>query len=286
MSENLLSGLEALGLGNLGTMSIYGEEKKEEGKSEAQKEKPSVPVMEEKDFLFERVIECPLCDSSFKAKAVRSSKIRPLAADMDLRPRSQGIDTLKYDVLSCPICGYTALIKFFPTPLAIQKQRIREKICVNFVSRTVEKETYSYDDAADRYKLALVNAVVKGAKASEKAYICLKAGWIQRGKAESIGESHPDYIKTKELELDYIRNAYEGFIQAVAQESFPMCGMDEQTVNYLISVLALNTNHLDVAARMVAGILQSNVATSRMKDKARDVKDEILKKKKAMEESN
>ena len=44
--------------------------------------------------------------------------------------------------------------------------------------------TYTYEDALARYQLALVNAIVKQAKNSEKAYICLKAGWLMRGYAE------------------------------------------------------------------------------------------------------
>lgn len=281
MMDGHITGLEAFGLGSLEGISLFEEEKKEEKKKAPAAQ--AAPEMEEKDFLFERGIDCPLCESSFKAKAVRSSKIRPLPADMDLRPRSQGIDTLKYDVISCPICGYTALLKYFPTPVAIQRQRIREKICANYRSRPDDKETYTYEDAADRYKLALVNAVVKGAKASEKAYICLKSAWIQRGKAEEIGEDDPEYVKTKELEMDFLKNAFEGFIQAVATETYPMCGMDEMTVTYLLSVLGLYTNHFDVSARMVATILTSRTANARMKDKALLVKEELLKKKKAME---
>lgn len=283
MGEGLLSGLESLGLKNLGDLNIFDDKEKEEKAKTKEAVKQAAPV-DERDFLFDKTTECPICESSFKAKTVKSSKIRPLMPDMDLRPRCQDIDVLKYDVVSCPNCGYTALIKYFPTPVSVQRKAIKEKICANFTRRTDDKEIYSYDDAVDRYKLALVNAVVKGAKASEKAYICLKSAWIQRGKAETLGEGHPDFGKTKELEMDYTRTAYEGFVQAVAQESFPICGMDEQTVNYLISVLALNTNHLDVAARMVAAILTSRTAPSRIKDKAYTVKEEILKRKKELEE--
>ena len=139
-------------------------------------------------------------------------------------------------------------------------------------------EIYTYDDAIERYKMALVNAIVKGSKASEKAYICLKASWMARGKAEEIGEGHADYAKTKAMELEFSKNAFDGFVAAVQAESFPMCGMDEMTINYLIAVLGTMTEHLDVAQKMIANILQAQTANNRIKDLARDLKDEKLKK--------
>ena len=126
-------------------------------------------------------------------------------------------------------------------------------------------------------KSFMVNAIVKGSKASEKAYICLKASWMARGKAEEIGEAHADYQKTKAMELEFSKNAFDGFVAAVQAENFPMCGMDEQTMNYLIGVLAFKTQHFDVASKMIANILQAQAAAPRLTDKARDLKEEVLK---------
>lgn len=283
MGNGLLSGLEALGLKNLGDMDIF--DKKEESKLPQGKTatKGNETSVDEKTLIFEKMTDCPVCDSKIKVKVVKSN-VRPLMPDMDLRPRYQNIDPLKYDIISCPNCGYTALSRYFAGIVSIQRARIKEKICANFTPHFDDKEIYTYEDAEARYKLALVNAVVKGGKASEKAYICLKSAWIQRGKAESLGEGHPDFILTKETEADLLRNAYEGFVQAISEEPFPMCGMDEQTVNYLVAALALKTNHLDVASRFVGQILTSQVASSRIKDKARLIKEEIIKRKKEMEE--
>ena len=136
---------------------------------------------------------------------------------------------------------------------------------------------YDYDEALGRYKMALVNAVVKGAKPSEKAYICLKSAWVIRGKLETMDPSAADYESTKALENEYISNAYEGFVAAVQTETFPMCGMDESTMNYLLGVLAYNTGHYDVAGKEIAKVLQSAAASNRIKDKARELKTDLLK---------
>lgn len=277
MGEGLLAGLEEFGLGDLEGMNLF-EEKKSPGALGADRVAAAAPVLTEKDFILEKTTKCPLCNSEFKAKVVKGSKAKLVGSDLDLRPRHQELDTVKYDVLSCPFCGYTALIKYYPTLLSTQAKRIREKISMNYRPKPDTGEIYSYDDAIDRYKLALVNAVVKEAKASEKAYICLKSSWIFRGKAEELGEGHAEYAKYKAMEFEYTKNAYEGFMQAVSKESFPMCGMDETTVNYLIAVLAFMTEHFDVCSKMIASILTSQVAPARMKDKARDLKDEVMKK--------
>ena len=106
----------------------------------------------------------------------------------------------------------------------------------------------SYDEAITKHKLALLNAVVKKSSVSEKAYICLKTAWLfLRGKAESIGRSAPESEEKAKLEaeeLQFIDNAYSGFMEAISRENFPMCGMDENTVMYLISDLAIRLKNM------------------------------------------
>jgi hypothetical protein len=75
-----------------------------------------------------------------------------------------------------------------------------------------------------------------------------------------------------------LKNALDGFISARQSESFPICGMDETTVDYLIAVLAMRFERYDVSSRLVAGILQSKNANPRMKDKAFDIKEMLRKK--------
>lgn len=271
MGDGLLSGLGSFGLDGLEGMSLFEEEKKEEAKKAAY-----VPT--EKDYLLEKTQKCPICDTEFKTKAVKAGKAKLLRSDKDLRPVYQDVDIAKYDVIMCPKCGYTALSRYFPSILNVQSQKIKAKITPAFKPKPDTSEIYSYDEAIERYKMALVNAIVKGAKASEKAYICLKASWMARGKAEEIGEAHADYAKTKAMELEFSKNAFDGFVAAVQGENFPMCGMDEMTINYLIAVLGTMTGHMDVAQKMIANILQAQTAGPRIKDLARDLKDEILNK--------
>ena len=273
---SLLSGLSGLGLNNLENMDVFEDPEKAEAKKKVQE-----PVkIEEKDFIYDKTFKCPLCDTDVPTKIMKSGKAKLIGADQDLRPRYEGIDSVKYDVILCPACGYTALTRFFPNLTSPQGKLIKEKISANVKIPTFNNETYPYEEAVDRYQLALVNAVVKRARASEKAYICLKSAWLMRGFGESVKDTEkgtPEFLaELAAKEEEYLQNAYNGFVEARQSEGFPMCGMDEVTIDYLLGVLAVHLKKYDVASRMVASILGSSTANNRMKDKARDLKDQIM----------
>lgn len=276
----LLSGLEKLGLKNLESMDLYEEEKKKEEQEEAGKQK--VPVVNETDFLFDKTYECPVCDSKIKARTLKASKARLLRTDMDLRPVYEHIEPLKYDVIICPECGYAALSRYFGGLTSTQIKAVKETISRSYQKSNAQNDTYTYEEALGRYKLCLANAIVKHAKASEKAYICLKTGWLLRSMGESLDKEAEGYAgefaSLKEQENEFLKNALEGFLSARQTENYPMCGMDETTVEYLIAVLAMDFGQYDIASRLISGILVSTTATSRMKDKAREVKEVLIAK--------
>lgn len=276
LMAGILSGLARFGLGKLENMELY-EEPKKAGQGEEAKAAPT--VMQEQDYLFDKSCTCPICDKEFKNRTVKVGKAKLAGSDLDLRPRYEQIDLLKYDIIMCPFCGYTALSRFFKFVTAPQAKNIKKTISSNFEPQKETKEIFTYDEALERYKLALANAIVKQTKASEKAYICLKTAWLLRGKAEHLDKNLPDYEEQKrkceEEENEFLHNALDGFITARQAESFPMCGMDEATVDYVIAVTAMRFEQYDVSSRLIAGILQS-AANPRIKDKARDLKEMVM----------
>lgn len=273
---SLLSGLGGLGLDGLENMDIYEESEKAEAKKKVQE--PA--KVEEKDLIYGKIFKCPCCDADAPAKIMKTGKAKLVGTDQDLRPRYEGIDIIKYDVVLCPACGYTALTRFFPSLTSAQAKLIKEKISANVKIPHYTGDTYSYEEAVNRYQLALANAVVKRAKASEKAYICLKSAWLMRGYGESVKDTEkgtPELMtELKAKEDEYIQNAYNGFVEARQNEGFPMCGMDEMTIDYLLAVLAARFKKYDVASRLVSSILASPMANARFKEKARNLKEQIL----------
>jgi len=189
---------------------------------------------------------------------------------------------MKYETICCPYCGYAALSRYFKYMTSMQLKLIKENICANYHPHPMNGDIYTHEEALERYKLTLANAVVKKAKASEKAYICLKTGWLIRGMAEALDADAPDYEAKKnaygKMEREYLMSALDGFMVASQNEGFPMCGMDEITVDYLMGVLAMECGKYDLSAKMLSNVIISKSTNPRVKERALDAK-EMLKEK-------
>ncbi len=268
-------------------MNTFPEVEREKGKqtggTQANEQAAKKEIPPEESFLLEKSIQCPVCDSKFKSKAVKSGRAVRMEPDRDMRPRFRHIDTLKYDIISCPNCGYTAMTRYFDHLSTMQIRLIREGISAKFNPPTTKEGAfYTHDEAIDKYKLALVNTMVKRGKDSEKAYACLKISWLLRGKAENMPEETEEEQKAKEAvkqeEEKFYLQAYEGFSTALANEMFPICGMDQSTMDYLLAYMSYHFGKYEIASKFLAGVLSSGTASRRMKDLALDLKDDIVRK--------
>ncbi len=276
------------GLGNLGVDikdgNLFAEEKKAEAAAEAVEQKS--PEELEAEDLLKKTGNCPVCGGQFHYLAVKANRVRLLGQDVDLRPKYEQFDSLKYNVIVCNKCGYAARGQAFNDVTTKQKQVIREKIAANYrnTDHDENKTVYDYDTAINRYQRALATAIVKGAKNSEKAYLCLQTAWIVRGKRESLDKNSPTYAQDvkecRDNELELLNNSLEGFTKARSSEDFPMCGMDEHTVDYIIAAIGYECGKPDVATKLLSELLVSKTAGNRIKDKARNLKELISEQKK------
>ncbi|SDA56901.1 hypothetical protein SAMN02910368_01281 [Lachnospiraceae bacterium G11] len=271
---DLFSGLSSMGLGNIEKMDLFEKPK------EVSVEGPKKPiVVEEKDILFDKGFECPVCDSKITAKNMKTGKAKMSHQDMDLRTVFEGIDITKYDVIVCPVCGYAALTRFHKPMSPGTAKLIKDNISMNFRWEEENKETYSYEFAFKRYQLALANAMVRKAKDSEKAFICLKTAWLMRGWNESLDATPENAEMKKQIqaqEMAYLKNAFDGFMSAVGSESGQICGMDANTIDYLLAVLAYENKQFETSSKLVAKLLTNPSTPSKTKDKLRDLKDKLL----------
>lgn len=280
MANNLFGGLESMGFKGLDNVKLYEDDKKEDKNNG---EAPKEQKVTEEDFIFEKKVKCPVCDMEFKTKSIKTGKPRLIGSDSDLRPKYSGVDSVKYDAWVCPFCGYAALGRFFPSITTPQAKLVKEKVTPAFKGLEEKGATYTYEEAIARHQLALLNTVVKRGKDSEKAYTCLKIAWLYRGMKESIAESDPkaDEIRKKceAEEKEMIRNAYQGFVQSRMKEDFPICSMDEATLDYLLADLAFRVEDYDNSGRFATNVILSRNANSKLKDKARDLREAIKAKK-------
>lgn len=277
----LLSGLRNLGLGGLEGVNIFEEEEKKEKEAVA----APPPKPEEKDLIYDKNFNCPVCGSEFPAKIMKSGKAKLIGTDADLRPRYEGLDAVKYDVLLCSECGYAALGRHFNNIISAQAKLVKDNISTTVHITEYYDEIYSYEQAFERYQLALACAVVKKSRVSERAYICLKSAWLLRGWRESLQEADQKdpqlNVELEKQETEYLQNAFKGFMEARKAESFPICGMDEVTVDYLLAVLAVRFKQYDAAGRLISGILTASAANARIKDRARDLKEQMQAERRA-----
>ena len=110
----LLAGLEKLGLKNLDNLNLYEEEKEKEQEVKREEVKEEeVPQDKEKDYLFSKTYDCPVCATKFKDITVKANRARLVHMDRDLRPVHDDIEPLKYEAIVCPKCGYAALGRYF-----------------------------------------------------------------------------------------------------------------------------------------------------------------------------
>ena len=278
-----LDGLKKLGLGAIEEEELYETpQKKKVVEKKEEPKKPILPVSEE-SLLFDKKYTCPVCDIDFSSKTVRAGKVRPKTQDMDLRNVYTEIDTGKYDIVTCPNCGYSALPKFYGNLTKFQINEIKSRICDNYQQQDFSGATYSYAEARDRYELAIATAMVKKARTSEKAYLCLKMAWVIRGESENLPIDAPGRDETikanKEEEKDLLKKALDGFVIARQSETPPIAGMDALTLDYLMAALGIETGDYELATKLLGNLIVSRDASSRLKEKARDLKDMIPEKK-------
>lgn len=277
----LLSGLEKFGFRSLDQVDVYEDEKKKE---EEKSNKKALADLTEPEMLFDKTYTCPVCEGELKVKTLKQGKAKLLGTEVDLRALYQNIDPLKYGAILCRKCGYAALTNYFNSVSDPQIRLIKENITSSYQSSfQPESDMYTYDEALEIHKMALLNAVVKRAKASEKAYICLKSAWLLRGKAELMEKENPEQseeiAKLKASEQDYLQEAYKGFITAIETESTTtICGMDTCTVSYLCAALAYEIGDYEESQRMISRIYVMPGVTRRIKEKCMDLKDLVAAK--------
>lgn len=273
---NLLAGLEKFGIKSDGKLDITddGTAKKADGTQTAKK---SIEDMEEKDLVLQKSYQCPICDHKFKVLVPKSAKVKRIGTDADTRPHFHNIDTIKYDVVVCPRCGYAAMTRQFEHLSATQMKWVKEAVCSKFtpVSDDVP-ETYSPDEAVDRYKLALVSAMAKHARTSEKARICLNIAWIRRDQIKEMSKSNAEEVGKKKAYIEeyngFYRQAYEGYTKAYSTET----GLNSISIEYLLANMAIYFKEYGTASKLISGLLGNPNVSQRVKDRCLEMKDKVV----------
>jgi len=260
--DDIFAGLEKFGMKKVAEnvpQVFKAEQTKEVVKTEA-----VVKEFKIEDIIYEKSYVCQVCNFNFKSYAVRHGKTRITSIEFDLRPIYTPIEPLLYDVIICDGCGYTAVSESFNKINRRESDKILKDITPHFVPVPYPKEP-TIDEAIDRYKLALLNCVVRESKEGERAYICMKITWLYRIKGnEFINER-----KFASLTLQGLNNAIE-------KESMPILGISESAVLYLISAFSTFLGDKTTALKVLSGLITSKSTSNKLKNRARDLKETIM----------
>jgi hypothetical protein len=231
----------------------------------------------EMSLLIDRKYTCPVCDSQITAKSVKANSARFVDTKADLRPIHSNINVTKYETVCCPHCGFSALTKNFTNTTSTQRKLIKEKITANFKPREdIHTDVYTTQTAITRMKMTLLCTVTKGGKSSEIGQVCLKLSWLYQDMVDELDEADPDYATKKEeylKEADHAAmNAYEHLSNARMHEDFPIAGMNETTLDYLLAYLAYKKGEYPTSMKLLSNVISNRSTSPRLKDKSAELK--------------
>lgn len=256
--DNLFDNLKELGFDNLEKISLYVSRE-----SAAQNNIKLVKNSSPADFLYDRKVVCPVCNKDIKIRAVKTSGIRVVSRDTDFMTVYGEPNPLFYDAWMCVLCGYTALSSRFNAITSKQISQVKQGITSRWKFNKTYPQVYTVANAIEMHQMALLNAVTIQARDSEKAMLCLKLSWLYRMKNDEQNEKKFQY------------HAQLGFTKALEYERFPIFGMDENSLEYLIGELHRRLGDNSNALLWFSKVLASREAKSKIKDMARNQKDVI-----------
>lgn len=216
-----------------------------------------------KALLYDKSYTCPMCDKPFKAKAIRLGKNQLLSIDDDLYAHYALVNPLLYDILMCPNCGYSALVKTFDKLLPKQKEWLKDSLLTIHKQHTNFSEYPNTEEAIHKYKLALLIAINKKSKIGEQSYLALHIAWLYRDLNDTANEHL------------FLQKALTGFTEALETETLPILGFDEHTLIYLLSAIAYKLGHLELCKKHLSTLLVTPGISSRIKDRALDLKSKL-----------
>ncbi len=221
-----------------------------------------MPDYKPEECIYDKSYTCPVCEENFKAKQIRKGRAKFVSNDDDLKPNYTPVNPDYYDVIICDNCGYAAISSKFETISMSQQEAVEKEITPNYIKKEYPN-IYDADTAIERYMIALKNCEAKKSKAGEIAYIHLKLAWIYRDK------------KDRRSELENLKLAYEGFNTAFTTEKLPICGLDENTLLYILAAIGIEIGQVGEGVRILSRLMVKKNLSSRFKDKIANLREKV-----------
>ncbi|KAB2951974.1 DUF2225 domain-containing protein [Heliorestis acidaminivorans] len=186
-------------------------------------------------YLFDKKVQCPVCDKNFSSKTLRSHRLNLNNVEADFRKRYEKIEPLWYMVWVCPQCFYADFYLEFGKLAESVEQKLRQRM-------KARKDTEPFNFSNPRhinevfpaYYLLLdtFEACVSSPAKLAKTWLCLS--WLYDDVED---QEMSDYASRQAL--DYYEKAYDKNVGASIAE--------EQRLVILLGELHLRHNSYDEA---------------------------------------
>ncbi|HHY71772.1 MAG TPA: DUF2225 domain-containing protein [Bacillus bacterium] len=230
--------------------------------------------------LYDKKETCPLCQTAFTSKKIRSRFVKVDHTDSDFCPyyHDETISPLLYFVKVCPSCGYSYTDQYQTYFFEGTKEEIINSVSMKWVPHDFGGER-TIHQAIQTYKLAFYCATLKKEKAIVIASILLRLTWLYRRMGNEKEEE-----RFMELTLEQLNGAY-------LDAYYGNTDLTEIRVLYLIGELNKRLGHYDEALTHLARVVDKQNTTLERKvvDLARQqwfATRDILKEKDADQANN
>ncbi|WP_409302492.1 DUF2225 domain-containing protein [Peribacillus sp. SCS-155] len=206
--------------------------------------------MEQVEPLFDRNVECIHCKHKFTSKKIRSRFIKVLEYDTDFYPRyaNPEINSLFYNILVCPSCGFSFTDEFNKYFAPGTRELIEENITAKWGSHNFGGTRTIYD-AIKAYKLASYSATLKKEKHVTIAGIYLRIAWLYR----ELGDDSQE-IRFLKLALHQYENSY-------STDDFKGTQMSDVRLLYLAGEISRRVADHSAAAKYFSKVIEKQKQT-------------------------
>ncbi|WP_374724426.1 DUF2225 domain-containing protein [Calidifontibacillus erzurumensis] len=194
--------------------------------------------------LYDKKETCPLCQTAFTTKKIRTRFIKLEHTDTDFCPtyKDETISPLLYFVKVCPSCGYSYTDHFSPYFAEGTKETLLQSVSAKWVPQNFGEER-TIPKAIQTYKLALYCASLKKERAIVIANLLLRLTWLYR--KINNGEEEKRFMM---LALDYLNAAY-------SDANYGNSNLTEIHVLYLIGEYHKRLGHYEEAISTFAKVV-------------------------------
>lgn len=175
-------------------------------------------------LLFDKKVNCPVCNGEFQTKMVKISACRLDRKDEDFCPHYKDIIPMAYDIWVCPFCGYAAFLNHFHSISHSNSKLVRQYLHGKWVEKDFGN-VRTVGDAIQCYMLTLMESGIVNSKSSHKGNICIKIAWLYRIVRNTSGENK------------YLKFALDNYQEAFNNEKVYDGSLNEVSLCYLIGEL-------------------------------------------------